>query len=127
NLGGEQSGHIIMLDHNTTGDGLLTGIHLAHIIKKSGKKLSELHSEMKKFPQELVNVKVEDKYHVTDNEKVKEIMAEVQEEMAGNGRTRVREAGAEPLVRAMVEAETEERAKEAATRKAEVVEKEIGL
>src|SRR5699024_3302899 len=97
NLGGEQSGHIIMLDHNTTGDGLLTGIHLAHIIKKSGKKLSELHSEMKKFPQELVNVKVEDKYHVTDNEKVKEIMAEVQEEMAGNGRILVRASGTEPL------------------------------
>ena len=127
NLGGEQSGHIIMLDHNTTGDGLLTGIHLAHIIKKSGKKLSELHSEMKKFPQELVNVKVEDKYHVTDNEKVKEIMAEVQEEMAGNGRILVRASGTEPLVRVMVEAETEEKAKEFATRIAEVVEKEIGL
>lgn len=127
NLGGEQSGHIIMLDHNTTGDGLLTGIHLAHIIKKSGKKLSELHSEMKKFPQELVNVKVEDKYHVTDNEKVKEIMAEVQEEMAGNGRILVRASGTEPLVRVMVEAETEEKANEFATRIAEVVEKEMGL
>ncbi|WOS95895.1 phosphoglucosamine mutase [Nosocomiicoccus massiliensis] len=127
NLGGEQSGHIIMLDHNTTGDGLLTGVQLAHIIKKSGKTLSELHGEMVKFPQELVNVKVEDKYHVTDNEKVKSVIQSVEEEMAGNGRILVRASGTEPLVRVMVEAETEEQAKSYAEKIAQIVEEEMGL
>ena len=64
NLGGEQSGHIVMMDYNTTGDGLLTGIQLASIIKMSGKPLSELAAQMKKYPQSLINVRVTDKYNV---------------------------------------------------------------
>ena len=71
NLGGEQSGHIIFLDYNTTGDGLLTGLQLVNIMKITKKPLSEFAAEMKKFPQTLVNVRVSDKHHVTDNEKVK--------------------------------------------------------
>ena len=70
NLGGEQSGHIIFLDYNTTGDGLLTGVQLVNIMKMTKKSLSELAGEMKKFPQKLVNIRVTDKHHVTDNEKV---------------------------------------------------------
>ena len=62
NLGGEQSGHIIFLDYNTTGDGLLTGLQLVNIMKATGKKLSELAAEMTKFPQKLVNVRVTDKH-----------------------------------------------------------------
>ncbi|OLS34267.1 phosphoglucosamine mutase [Bacillus sp. MRMR6] len=108
NLGGEQSGHIIFLDYNTTGDGLLTGLQLVNIMKITQKTLSELAGEMKKFPQKLVNVRVIDKHHVTDNEKVSEVIAQVEAEMNGNGRILVRPSGTEPLVRVMAEAPTEE-------------------
>jgi phosphoglucosamine mutase len=108
NLGGEQSGHIIFLDYNTTGDGLLTGLQLVNIMKMTQKPLSELANEMKKFPQKLVNIRVTDKYHVTDNEKVKAVIEEVEAEMAGNGRILVRPSGTEPLVRVMAEAPSEE-------------------
>jgi len=77
NLGGEQSGHIVFLDFNTTGDGLLTGIQLVNIMKATGKKLSELAAEMKIYPQRLVNVRVTDKHAVTDNAKVATVIAEV--------------------------------------------------
>ena len=127
NLGGEQSGHIVMMDYNTTGDGLLTGVHLAAIVKESGKKLSELAAQIETFPQELVNVRVTDKHHVTENEKVKEVMSQVEEKMAGNGRILVRASGTEPLVRVMVEAETEELARDYSSEIAEVVEAEMGL
>ena len=86
NLGGEQSGHIIFLDYNTTGDGLLLACNLVNIMKATNKPLSELAGEMKKFPQILVNVRVTDKYHVTDNEKVKAVIEQVEAEMNGNGR-----------------------------------------
>lgn len=103
NLGGEQSGHIIFLDYNTTGDGLLTGLQLVNIMKATNKKLSELAGEMKKYPQKLVNIRVSDKHHVTENEKVKEIIKQVEGEMAGDGRILVRPSGTEPLVRVMAE------------------------
>lgn len=127
NLGGEQSGHIVMMDYNTTGDGLLTGVHLAAVVKESGKKLSELAAQIETFPQELVNVRVTDKHHVTENEKVKEVMSQVEEKMAGNGRILVRASGTEPLVRVMVEAETEELVRDYSSEIAEVVEAEMGL
>ena len=127
NLGGEQSGHIVMMDYNTTGDGLLTGVHLAAVVKESGKRLSELAAQIETFPQELVNVRVTDKHHVTENEKVKEVMSQVEEKMAGNGRILVRASGTEPLVRVMVEAETEELARDYSSEIAEVVEAEMGL
>lgn len=127
NLGGEQSGHIIFLDYNTTGDGLLTGLQLVNIMKMTKKPLSELAGEMKKYPQKLVNVKVTDKYHVTDNEKVAEIIAEVESEMNGNGRILVRPSGTEPLVRVMAEAPTQEQCNEYVERICAVVEKEMGL
>lgn len=126
-LGGEQSGHIIFLDYNTTGDGLLTGIQLVNIMKLTGKSLSELAGEMKKFPQRLVNVKVTDKYHVTDNEKVKEVIGKVEAEMNGNGRILVRPSGTEPLVRVMAEAPTEELCVQYVDEIAEVVKEEMGL
>ena len=108
NLGGEQSGHIIFLDYNTTGDGLLSGLQLVNIMKSTQKTLSELAADMKKFPQKLVNVRVTDKHHVTDNEKVKAVIEQVEKEMNGNGRILVRPSGTEPLVRVMAEAPTEE-------------------
>jgi len=127
NLGGEQSGHIIFLDYNTTGDGLLTGLQLVNIMKVTQKPLSELAGEMKKFPQRLVNIRVTDKHHVTDNEKVKEIIQKVESEMGGNGRILVRPSGTEPLVRVMAEAPTEEQCNDYVNRIADVVRAEMGL
>lgn len=127
NLGGEQSGHIVFLDYNTTGDGLLTGLQLVNIMKLTNKPLSELAAEMKKFPQILKNVRVTDKYHVTENEKVKAVISEVEAEMNGNGRVLVRPSGTEPLVRVMVEAQTEEQCRLFVERIAAVVKEEMGL
>ncbi|MGG3912336.1 phosphoglucosamine mutase [Rossellomorea vietnamensis] len=126
-LGGEQSGHIIFLDYNTTGDGLLTGIQLVNIMKVTGKSLSELAGEMQKFPQKLVNVRVTDKHHVTDNETVKNIIQKVEEEMNGNGRILVRPSGTEPLVRVMAEAPTEELCEQYVNEIVQVVDQEMGL
>jgi len=126
-LGGEQSGHIIMMDYNTTGDGLLTGVHLAAIVKESGKKLSKLAAQVETFPQELVNVRVTDKYNVVNNDKVSAKIDEVEKDMDGNGRVLVRASGTEPLVRVMVEAETEELADQYSNDIAEVVKAEMGL
>ncbi|CAM3612348.1 phosphoglucosamine mutase [Aeromicrobium ponti] len=127
NLGGEQSGHIIFLDYITTGDGLLTGLQLVNIMKVTKKPLSELAKEMQKFPQKLVNIRVTDKHHVTDNEKVKEVISQVEEEMNGNGRILVRPSGTEPLVRVMAEAPTGELCAAYVERIAAVVENEMGL
>ncbi len=127
NLGGEQSGHIIFLDYNTTGDGLLTGLQLVNIMKLTKKPLSELAKEMQKFPQKLVNIRVSDKYHVTDNEKVSAVIAEVEKEMNGFGRILVRPSGTEPLVRVMAEASTELLCNEYVERIATVVREEMGL
>lgn len=127
NLGGEQSGHIVMLDYNTTGDGLLTALQLVNVMKMTGRKLSDLASDAKMFPQELVNVRVTDKYAVTDNAKVAAVISEVEKDMAGNGRVLVRPSGTEPLVRVMVEAQTEEEASRYVGRIADVVRTEMGL
>ena len=127
NLGGEQSGHIVMMDYNTTGDGLLTGVQLAAIIKSSGKTLSELAAQMKKYPQSLINVKVTDKHHVSENEDVKAVMNEVENEMNGEGRILVRPSGTEPLVRVMVEAATNEDAERYAQTIANKVKEKMGL
>ena len=127
NLGGEQSGHIIFLDYNTTGDGLLTGLQLVNIMNVTNKPLSELAAEMKKYPQKLVNVRVIDKHHVTDNEKVKAIIEQVEVEMAGNGRILVRPSGTEPLVRVMAEAATEELCEQYVNRIVAVVKEEMEL
>ncbi|MCD2138976.1 phosphoglucosamine mutase [Salinicoccus halitifaciens] len=126
-LGGEQSGHIIMMDYNTTGDGLLSGVHLSAIIKKTGKPLSELAGQVETFPQRLVNVRVKDKHNVVNNETVAAKIGAVEKEMDGNGRILVRASGTEPLVRVMVEAETVELADRYSADIAEVVEAEMGL
>ncbi|CAG9623277.1 phosphoglucosamine mutase [Sutcliffiella rhizosphaerae] len=125
-LGGEQSGHIIFLDYNTTGDGMLTGLQLVNIMKLTKKSLSELAAEMQKFPQLLINVRVTDKHRVTENEKVKAVMEEVEAEMNGNGRILVRPSGTEPLVRVMAEAPTQELCKEYVEKIVAVVREEMG-
>lgn len=108
NFGGEQSGHIIFLDYSTSGDGMLTAIQLLDIMKETGKKLSELASEMTIYPQLLENVRVTDKETVLEHEAVKRAIAEATEALGERGRVLVRPSGTEPLIRVMVEAETEE-------------------
>ncbi|WP_408008975.1 phosphoglucosamine mutase [Pseudalkalibacillus sp. A8] len=126
NLGGEQSGHIIFLDHSTTGDGLLSALQLVNIMKLTQKPLSELAGDMKKFPQCLKNVKVTDKTKVMENTAVKEAIEKVEAETSGNGRVLVRPSGTEPLVRVMVEAPTEELCKQYVEEIARVVDQELG-
>ena len=104
-LGGEQSGHVIFLDFNTTGDGLVSGLQLATVIKETGKPLSELASMMVELPQVLVNATVpNDKknIHETDSEIVEEIK-KIEEKLDGCGRVLIRPSGTEPLVRVMLE------------------------
>jgi phosphoglucosamine mutase len=126
NLGGEQSGHIIFLDYITTGDGMLSAIQLVNIMKATGKPLSELAGEMKKFPQVLVNVRVADKKQALENERIKEEIRAVEEEMNGNGRVLVRPSGTEPLIRVMAEAPSQELCEQYVNRIVEVVKAEAG-
>lgn len=126
-LGGEQSGHLIFLDLTTTGDGMLSALQLVDMVKKSGKKLSELAAEMPRFPQKLVNVRVTDKYEVENNPKVKEVIERIEAETGDKGRILVRPSGTEPLVRVMAEAETEELCNNYVKEIADVVRAEMGL
>lgn len=125
-LGGEQSGHIIFLNHSTTGDGMLSALQLVSIMKATGKKLSELAAGIKTYPQKLVNIRVADKFHVTDNPAVSQVIREVETAMAGDGRVLVRPSGTESLVRIMAEAPTEDACDAYVSRIAQTVEKEIG-
>ncbi len=127
NLGGEQSGHIVFLDYNTTGDGLLSGIQLMNVMKETGKTLSELTSEIEEYPQKLVNIKVSDKYGAMDVPAIKAIIEEVEAEMGGDGRILVRPSGTEPLLRVMAEAPTKEKVDYYVDKIATIVVKEIGL
>ena len=127
NLGGEQSGHVVFLEMNTTGDGLLTGIQLLNVMKQTGKKLSELADEVTLYPQELVNVRVSEKDGVMEIPAVKAVIEEVEAEMVGKGRILVRPSGTEPLLRVMAEAETDEKCHEYVMRIVDVVKAEIGI
>ena len=126
NLGGEQSGHIVFLDHNTTGDGIITGLQLAHIVKKSGGRLEPLGGIMRRLPQVLVNVNVNDKQKLEASDMVKQMVEAAEEDLTGHGRVLIRPSGTEPLVRVMVEAEDEKDARSIADELAETVRKELG-
>ncbi|HEN0604640.1 TPA: phosphoglucosamine mutase [Streptococcus agalactiae] len=129
NLGGEQSGHVIIMDYNTTGDGQLTAIQLTKVMKETGKKLSELASEVTIYPQKLVNIRVENnmKDKAMEVPAIAEIIAKMEEEMDGNGRILVRPSGTEPLLRVMAEAPTNEAVDYYVDTIADVVRTEIGL
>ncbi|WP_096186319.1 phosphoglucosamine mutase [Evansella halocellulosilytica] len=126
NLGGEQSGHIIFLDYTTTGDGLLSALQLCQIVKASGKPLSELASEMKKYPQKLVNVRVADKHALHNSDVITDEINAVEAEMQGEGRILVRPSGTEPLVRVMAEAPSEELCDKYVQKIVDVVKRELG-
>jgi phosphoglucosamine mutase len=122
-LGGEQSGHLVFLDHATTGDGLLTGLSLMSRMSSTNSSLAELASVVQRLPQVLVNVSVTDRLAVVENDDVAKAVNAVEEELGDTGRVLLRPSGTEQLVRVMVEAATQEQADEVAARLADVVSK----
>ena len=120
-LGGEQSGHLVFLDHATTGDGLLTGLALLSRMRVTGASLAELASVVRRLPQTLINVPVTDRMAVSESDEVAQAVNAVEEELGGTGRVLLRPSGTEQLVRVMVEAPTQEQADEVANRLAGVV------
>ena len=107
-LGGEQSGHIVLMNYATTGDGILTAVKLSNIIKTSGKSLKELASEVSIYPQKLVNIKVVDKKTAMEDAEILAECEKVEKELEGNGRILLRASGTENLIRVMVEASSDE-------------------
>ncbi len=105
NLGGEQSGHFIFLDYNTTGDGMLSALQVLAIMKRESKKLSELSTIMTKFPQVLINVPVKEKKDPSQIPELAKLLKKIKEELAGKGRLLVRPSGTENLMRIMIEGE----------------------
>ncbi|AND79553.1 phosphoglucosamine mutase [Streptococcus pantholopis] len=129
NLGGEQSGHVIIMDYNTTGDGQLTAIQLTKVMRETGKKLSELAAEVTIYPQKLVNIRVDNKMKekATEVPAIAAVIEKMEAEMGGNGRILVRPSGTEPLLRVMAEAPTDEQVAYYVDTIAEVVQAEIGI
>ncbi len=123
NIGGEQSGHIIFLDESTTGDGLLSGLHLLEVMVKSGRKLSELAQIMEVLPQALVNAKVpthkKDKY--MEYPEIAQAISDLEKRFAGEGRVLIRPSGTEPLVRVMIEGKNQEEIEKEAKVLAELI------
>ena len=124
NLGGEQSGHIICLDYNPTGDGILTSLMLIKSILEKGKKASEVASIIKLYPQVLINAKVsnESKKKYEEDEEIQKEIKKLEEEFKGNGRILIRPSGTEPLVRVMIEGENQEEITKKAEKLAKLIE-----
>ncbi len=125
NLGGEQSGHVILLDYNPTGDGILTSLMLIQAILESGKNASELSGILQKYPQVLINAKVnsDKKYDYEKNPEIKNAIDELQKEFSGNGRVLIRPSGTEPLVRVMIEGQDKILIEQKARKLADLIEK----
>jgi len=126
-LGGEQSGHVVLMEHATTGDGVLTGLHLMSRMVTTGKTLAELASVMTRLPQVLVNVPGVDKSRADTDPALSEAVAEASAQLGHSGRVLLRPSGTESLVRVMVEAETFDQANDIAHRLAEVVKSSLSL
>jgi phosphoglucosamine mutase len=126
-LGGEQSGHIILLDHATTGDGVLTAVHLLGRVSQSGRSLAELAGVVQRLPQVLVNVPGVDKSRVNSEAGLQAAVALAEAELGETGRVLLRPSGTEPLVRVMVEAGTEDQAHAVAQRLAGVVQSTLAI
>lgn len=120
-LGGEQSGHIIFTQHNSTGDGLMTAVQLLGVMKRTGKSLAELACVMQRYPQTLVNVRSARCKEWQDNPAIRQAIAQAASELGDQGRILVRASGTEPLVRVMVEAATKQDSLDCAQRVAQVV------
>ena len=126
-LGGEQSGHVIIAEYANTGDGVLTGLHLAAAVADSGKSLAELAGVMRRLPQVLVNVPNVDKLRAALDPEINQAVTAANKELDGTGRVVLRPSGTEPLVRVMVEAGTQEQADEVAHRLAALVASRLSL
>ena len=122
-IGGEQSGHIIFSKYATTGDGLLTAIKVMQVMTSRKKSLGQLVADCPMYPQVLINIRVSDKTAVKADKEVWDVVHACEEELGSNGRVLVRESGTEPLIRVMVEAETQEMCEEYANRMADVIRK----
>ncbi|TYQ15893.1 UNVERIFIED_CONTAM: phosphoglucosamine mutase [Acetivibrio alkalicellulosi] len=127
-LGGEQSGHIIFLQHNTTGDGLLTGVQLLNVLKSTGKKLSELATKMQVLPQVLKNAKVknENKNSYLEDQVVSDMCKKLENDFSGEGRVLIRPSGTEPLIRVMIEGKDREYITNKAVELVRVIEERLG-
>ena len=127
-IGGEQSGHIIFLEHNTTGDGLVTALQLLSVVKYSCKKVSELASVMEVLPQVLINAKVktENKKKYTEDAEIVAEIEKIEAEFNGNGRVLIRPSGTEPLVRVMIEGKDTELITKRAESLAKLIESKLG-
>ena len=127
NLGGEQSGHVILLDYNPTGDGILTSLMLIKAILNSNKKASELRDILTIYPQVLVNARVDSnkKYDYENDTKIKEAILKLEEEFVGNGRVLIRPSGTEPLVRVMIEGKDKEYIAKKANELAKLIEEKL--
>ena len=127
NLGGEQSGHIILLDYNPTGDGILTSLMLIRCILSEKKKVSELAKIIKIYPQVLINAKVnsDKKYDFDKDPEIQEKIKKLEDEFAGNGRVLIRASGTEPLVRVMIEGDNQEYITKKATELADFISKKL--
>ena len=125
NIGGEQSGHVIFLDDNTTGDGLLSALHLLEVMVDTKKPLSELATVMEVLPQALVNAKVPNhkKESYMEYSEIAEAIAELEKKFAGEGRVLIRPSGTEPLVRVMIEGKDQKVIEEEATKLADLIQK----
>ena len=123
NLGGEQSGHVIFLDDNTTGDGLLSALHLLQVMVDTGKPLSELAKVMEVLPQALVNAKVPNhkKESFMEYPEIASAVKELEDKFAGEGRVLIRPSGTEPLVRVMIEGKDQKQIEEEAKKLAELI------
>jgi phosphoglucosamine mutase len=126
NFGGEQSGHFIFLDHNTTGDGLISALQVLSLMKRVGKPLSELAKAMTAMPQILVNVNVTKKPDLDSVPELQRAIRESEQRLNGSGRVLVRYSGTEPLLRIMVEGECDDQIREVASRLADVVKTHLG-
>ena len=128
NLGGEQSGHVILLDYNPTGDGILTSLMLITAILEKGQKPSEVASVIKLYPQVLINAKVDSnkKYDYEKDNEIKSAIDKLEKEFAGNGRVLIRPSGTEPLVRVMIEGENQDDITVKARKIADLIEKKLG-
>src|SRR6202042_2900408 len=120
-LGGEQSGHIIMLDHATTGDGLLTALQLLAQMARQDTPLADLAAVMTRYPQELINIKGVDKSLVASSGALREAVAAAEAELGDSGRVLVRPSGTEPAVRVMVEAQHSDQAERLAGQLADTI------
>lgn len=127
NLGGEQSGHVILLDYNPTGDGILTSLMLIKSILEENKKASQMAQMVKLYPQVLVNAKVnsEKKYGFKDDKEIKNVIEKLEKEFAGNGRVLIRPSGTEPLVRVMIEGEDQKYIQKKAEEIAKLIESKL--